>query len=185
MASAGGFEGSIRIVADLHGNPALDELAAFALGLQDVFYVGGLLEGRDNFAYTVADRFSPELVNLTKASRSFTISRLRMESPLLLEIIAYGSGMLSLGYGALKLWRGVENLRVERSRNQVEMEINKQLVHQLRDVNHYFQGFEGRFDVKALDIRNPREAEQVAAKTLSQVQQFEIEASEPPQLPSN
>jgi len=54
VASAGGFEGSIRIVADLHGNPALDELAAFALGLQDVFYVGGLLEGRDNFAYTVA-----------------------------------------------------------------------------------------------------------------------------------
>jgi hypothetical protein len=46
-------------------------------------------------------------------------------------------------------------------------------------------GFQRRFDEKGVDIRNPIEAEQMASKTLAQVEKIEMEGPQPPQLPAH
>lgn len=164
----------LRMVVDLEGYPSLHDMADLFLRVQDLFYVGGLLERKDSLPYTVADRLSPEFVELTKLSQSFYVRRLSMESPLLIEVMSYATGGFGMMWSVLRLWDKFEDIRLKHSQNQLQMEINKQLQQELQDVNHYYKGFEQRFQAKQLEIRDPVLAEQNAASLLSQAEQVEL-----------
>lgn len=165
----------LRIQADLEDNPTLSDLAEFFSGVQDMIYVGGLLSRMEQFKYTVADRLAPELVELTKLSRSFYVSRLQMASPLFMDILTYAGGTTGFIWSAMQVWDKVEDIRLKRSRRQLEMVVNSQLKKELKDVEKYYNGFDERFLAQGHDIRNPTEAIDNTSRVIAQVDKMSIE----------
>lgn len=168
----------LRIEADLGENPGLYDLADFFVGVQDLIYIGGLLDRMDRFNYTVADRLAPQLSELTKLARSYYVARMQMASPLFVDILTYAGGTTGFIWSVLQLFDKYEDVRLKHSRREVESVINRQLKQQLEDVEKYYRGFDERFARQGHEIRDPSTAIDNGSKALSQMRQVSVEPKE-------
>lgn len=161
---------SLIVRSGLDWDPTLTELASYLSGVHDLLYINWILLRRDSILspYDLVE----EHVQASKAALSFTVRRIGMRSPLWLIISSAATSSTAIAYAVLRLWEKFIDVRLKRSRAQLEMEINRQLMAELKTVESYYRELE---ESGRSDVRDPAIAAQNAAKALARVENLEIQ----------